>query len=71
MDMHLDNFTAASMISLALKCQAYQEFQEGSKDEDASKPDHLKELASWALWNEAFDNYLRLIVSAAKIPLLR
>ncbi|KAI2509779.1 hypothetical protein MHU86_4632 [Fragilaria crotonensis] len=42
----------------------------GSKDEDASKPDSLKKLVNWALWNESFQNYLRQILSAAKIPLV-
>jgi hypothetical protein len=35
------------------------------------KPDALKKLTGWALWNESFHNYLRQIVGAAKIvPLI-
>ncbi|KAI2503574.1 hypothetical protein MHU86_10861 [Fragilaria crotonensis] len=34
------------------KCQEYQEQKEAAKDEDASKPDSLKKLVNWALWNE-------------------
>jgi hypothetical protein len=30
----------------------------------------LKKLTGWALWNESFQNYLRQIVGAAKIPLI-
>jgi hypothetical protein len=52
------------------KCQEYQEQKEAAKDEDASKPDSLKKLVNWALWNESFQNYLRQILSAAKIPLI-
>ena len=70
MDTNVDKFTATSMISSALKCQAYKELKVASKNEDASKPDHLKKLANWALWNEAFDKYIRQIVSAANIPLI-
>jgi hypothetical protein len=70
LDTNPDNFTDASVISSAIKCQRYEELKEASKDEDASKPDHLKKLVNWALWNEAFQNYLRQIVSAAKIPLV-
>ncbi len=68
--MNPDNFTDASVTFSTLKCQAYEELKEASKDEDASKPEHLKKFANWALWNEAFQNYLRQIVSAAKIPLI-
>ena len=52
------------------KCQEYKEQKEAAKDEDASKPDSLKKLVNWALWNESFQNYLRQILSAAKIPLI-
>ena len=40
------------------------------KDEDTSRPDSLKKLTNRALWNEFFQNYLRQILSAAKIPLI-
>ena len=70
LDTNPDNFTAASVISSAIKCQEYKELKEASRDEDVSKPDHLKKLAKWALWNEAFHNYFRQIVCAAKIPLI-
>ena len=55
---------------LTAKCQEYSEQKEAAKDEDASKPENLKKLTSWALWNEVFQNYLRQILSAAKIPLV-
>ena len=70
LDTDPDNYTDASVISSVVKCQEYEELKEASRDEDASKPDHLKKLTNWALWNEAFQNYLRQIVSAAKIPLV-
>ena len=53
-----------------VRCQEYQEQKEAAKDKDASKPDGFKKLINWALWNESFQNYLRQILSAAKIPLI-
>jgi hypothetical protein len=64
------SFTAADVSTSTAKCQEYQEQKEAAKDEDASKPDNLKKLVNWALWNESFQNYLRQILGAAKIPLV-
>ncbi|KAI2496079.1 hypothetical protein MHU86_18451 [Fragilaria crotonensis] len=64
-----ESFTADKVPEFTAKCQEYQEQKEAAKDEDASKPDSLKKLVNWALWNESFQNYLRQILSAAKIPL--
>ncbi|KAI2494735.1 hypothetical protein MHU86_19772 [Fragilaria crotonensis] len=65
-----ESFTADKVPEFTAKCQEYQEQKEAAKDEDASKPDSLKKLVNWALWNESFQNYLRQILSAAKIPLV-
>jgi hypothetical protein len=64
------DFTAAGVTAFTAKCQEYNELKDAAKDEDASKPDALKKLTGWALWNESFQNYLRQILSAAKIPLI-
>ena len=69
-DADADSFTADIVTAFTAKCQEYQEQKEAAKDEDASKPDGLKKLVNWALWNESFQNYLRQILSAAKIPLI-
>ena len=64
------DFTAADVSAITAKCQEYNEFKDTAKDKDASKPDALKKLTGWALWNELFQNYLCQILSAAKIPLI-
>ena len=69
-DAEPENFTANDVILSTAKCQEYNEQREAAKEEDASKPDSLKKLTNWALWNESFQNYLRQILSAAKIPLV-
>ena len=69
-DADPESFTAADVTAFTIKCQEYHQQKEAAKDEDASKPDGLKKLVNWALWNESFQNYLRQIVSAAKIPLV-
>ena len=70
LDAAADDFTEEDVISFTAKCQEYNELKDAAKDEDASKPDVLKKLTGWALWNESFHNYLRQIVGAAKIPLI-
>ena len=65
-----ESFTDADVPIFTAKCQEYQELKEAAKDEDASKPESLKKLVNWSLWNESFQNYLRQILSAAKIPLV-
>ena len=64
------DFTEADVTTFTAKCQEYIEQKDAAKDEDASKPEALKKLTGWALWNESFQNYLRQIMSAAKIPLI-
>ena len=70
MDADADDFTEDDVPIFAAKCQEYQEQLEVARDEDASKPDSFKKLINWALWNESFQNCLRQILSAAKIPLV-
>ena len=65
-----ESFTADKVPEFTAKCQEYQEQKEAAKDKDASKPDSLNKLVNWALWNESFQNYLRQILCAAKIPLV-
>ena len=48
----------------------YNAQKEAVKDEAPTKPEALKKLTNWALWNESFQNYLRQILGAAKIPLV-
>ena len=69
-DADPENFTEHDVAPFTAKCQEYNEQKEAAKDEDASRPDSLKKLTNWALWNESFQNYLRQILSAAKIPLV-
>ena len=69
-EANAESFTADIVTAFTAKCQEYQEQKEAAKDEDASRPDGLKKLVNWALWNESFLNYLRQILSAAKIPLI-
>ena len=69
-DADPENFEAEDVAVFTVKCQEYNEQKEAAKDEDASKPEGLKKLTSWALWNESFQNYLHQILSAAKIPLV-
>ena len=64
------DFTAADVTTFTAKCQKYNILKDAAKDEDASKLDALKKLTGWAFWNESFQDYLRLILSAAKIPLI-
>ena len=70
LDADAGNFTQEDVISFTAKCQEYNELKDAAKDEDASKPDTLKKLTEWALWNESFHNYLRQNVGATKIPLI-
>jgi hypothetical protein len=70
LDANADDFTREDVSTFTAKCQEYNELKDAAKDEDASKPDTLKKLTGWALWNESFQNYLRQIVGAAKIPLI-
>ncbi|KAI2506532.1 hypothetical protein MHU86_7942 [Fragilaria crotonensis] len=70
LDADADDFTGEDVAIFTAKCQEYNELKDAAKDEDASKPDALKKLTGWALWNESFQNYLRQIVGAAKIPLI-
>lgn len=65
-----ESFTEDIVTEFTVRCQEYQEQKEAARDEDASKPEGLKKLVNWALWNESFQNYLRQILSAAKIPLI-
>jgi len=65
-----EDFTEDDAVTFTAKCQEYNDQKDAAKDEDASKPDALKKLTGWALWNESFQNYLRQIMSAAKIPLI-
>jgi hypothetical protein len=69
-DANPDNFTAKDVPVFTAKCQESQEQKEAAKDEDPSKPDNLKKLVNWLLWNESFQNYFRQILSAPKIPLV-
>jgi hypothetical protein len=64
------DFTREDVSAFTAKCQEYNELKDAAKDEDASEPDTLKKLTGWALWNKLFQNYLRQIVGAAKIPLI-
>jgi len=52
------------------KLTDHAEIVEISKSEDSKKPDTLKKLANWTLWNESFLNYLRQQMGAAKVPLI-
>ena len=65
-----ESYTADKVPEFTAKCQEYQEQKEAAKDKDASKSESFKKLVNWALWNEFFQNYLRQILSAAKIPLV-
>ena len=69
-DADPENFTEHNVGPFTAKCQEYNDQKEAAKDEDASRPDSLKKLTNWALCNESFQNYLRQILSAAKIPLV-
>jgi hypothetical protein len=69
-DAEPECFTADDVALFTAKCQKYNEQKEAAKEEDASKPDSLKKLTIWALWNESFQNCLRQILRAAKIPLV-
>jgi hypothetical protein len=69
-DAEPESSTADDVAPFTAKCQENNEQKEAAKEEDASKPDSLKKLTNWALWNESFQNYLRQILSAAKIPLV-
>jgi hypothetical protein len=69
-EANAEAFTDNLVTEFTVRCQEYQEQKEAAKDKDASKPDGFKKLINWALWNESFQNYLRQILSAAKIPLI-
>lgn len=56
----------ASYTEMYLK---YNAQKEAAKNEDPSKPKVLKKLTNWALWNKSFQNFLRQILGAVKIPL--
>ena len=64
-----ETFAEVDVASYTEKYLEYNAQKEAAKDEDPSKPDALKKLTNWALWNESFQNYLRQILGAAKIPL--
>ncbi len=57
-DAEPESSTANDVAPFTAKCQEYNEQKEAAKEEDASKPDSLKKLTNWALWNESFQNYL-------------
>lgn len=63
-------FEEDDVVTFTAKCQEYNDLKDAASDEDASKPDALKKLTGWALWHESFQNYLRQIIGAAKIPLI-
>jgi hypothetical protein len=65
-----DTFAEEDVTSYTEKYLEYTAQKDAAKDEDPSKPEALKKLTSWALWNESFQNYLRQILGAAKIPLV-
>ena len=69
-DADPEDFDEDDVPVFTAKCQEYNEQKQAAKDEDASKPEGLKKLTNWALWSESFQNYLRQILSAAKIPLV-
>jgi hypothetical protein len=58
------DFTEADVTVFTARCQEYNKLKDAAKDKDASRPDALKKLTGWALWNESFQNYLRQILSA-------
>ena len=62
------SFSEEDVTTFTEKCLEYNEQREAAKAEDPSKPEGLKKLTNWALWNESFQNYLRQILGAAKIP---
>ena len=65
-----ESFSEEDVTTFTEKCLEYNEQREAAKAEDPSKPEGLKKLTNWALWNESFQNYLRQILGAAKIPLI-
>ena len=65
-----DTFGEEDVTSYTEKYLEYTAQKDAAKDEDPSKPEALKKLTNWALWNESFQNYLRQILGAAKIPLV-
>ena len=65
-----ESFSEEDVTTFTAKCLEYNEQREAAKAEDPSKPEGLKKLTNWALWNESFQNYLRQILGAAKIPLI-
>jgi hypothetical protein len=64
------DFTAANVTTFTAKCHLCNELKDTAKDKAALKPDALKKLTGWVLWNEFFKNYLCQILSAAKTPLI-
>ena len=67
-DADPENFTEGDVGPFTAKCQEYNNQREAAKDKDASKPDSLKKLTNWALWNESFQNYLRQILNDKETP---
>jgi hypothetical protein len=65
-----NTFAEEDVASYTEKYLEYTAQKDAAKDEDPSKPEALKKLTNWALWNESFQNYLRQILGAAKIPLV-
>lgn len=65
-----NTFGGDDVTSYTAKYLEYTAQKDAAKDEDPSKPEALKKLTNWALWNESFQNYLRQILGAAKIPLV-
>jgi hypothetical protein len=70
-DADPDDFDKDDVPVFTAKCHdKYNEQKQAAKDEDAPKPEGLKKLSNWALWSKSLQNYLRQILSAAKIPLV-
>lgn len=64
------SFGDADVAKYTGKLTDYTEVMEASKSEESKKPETLKKLANWTLWNESFLNYLRQQMGAAKVPLI-
>ena len=69
-DTDPEDFDEGEVPVFTAKCQEYNEQKQAAEDKGASKPEGLKKLTHWALWNELFQNYIRQILSAARIPLV-
>jgi len=66
----LATFSDVDVAQYTEKLTDHAEIVEISKSEDSKKPDTLKKLANWTLWNESFLNYLRQQMEAATVPLI-